>query len=128
MINSSVAEIAFKPLAKASEANKVAPKDPKVLQASRRLEGLFITMLLKEMVKTLPGGGLVGKKDNLANWLFTTTMGEALAKRGGLGLGEVFYKALQEKQGELLKVNNLTLAPDIQKLAPLPEAAEGGVE
>jgi Rod binding domain-containing protein len=73
-------------------------RDIQLREKSTELEALFITQLFKAMEKTVPDGGLFGSsKNNLPSMLFSSVMGEAVAKAGGLGLAPMIYNSLREK-------------------------------
>jgi len=72
--------------------------DIQLRQKSTELEALFITQLFKAMEKTIPDAGLYGsKRNNLPSMMFSSVMGEAVAKQGGLGLSEMIYNSLKDK-------------------------------
>jgi len=67
--------------------------------AARRLEGLFATLLVKEM-RSPHSSGLFGEgtsADVYGGW-FDQYMGEALAKRGDLHLAESIERSLASKE------------------------------
>ncbi len=78
--------------------DKARAHDIQLRQKSTELEALFITQLFKAMEKTIPDAGLYGsKRNNLPSMMFSSVMGEAVAKQGGLGLSEMIYNSLKDK-------------------------------
>jgi Rod binding domain-containing protein len=79
--------------------DKTRARDIQLRKKSTELEALFITQLFKAMEKTVPDGGLHGsKRNNLPSMLFSSVMGDAVAKQGGVGLSEMIYNSLKEKE------------------------------
>ena len=64
--------------------------DPKVREAAERFEGIFMSMLVGEMMK--------GTETEAANPLYTGLMteklGDELARSGGIGLADVLERQL----------------------------------
>jgi Rod binding domain-containing protein len=58
-------------------------------EAATQLEGVFVSMLLKTMRETMTEGEMFGN-DTADIWggIFDQTMGDAIAKEGGLGMAE----------------------------------------
>jgi len=68
-------------------------KDLKLEEASKQLEGQFLTFMVQAMEKTIDKE----KGDNnLAGMMFSTTMGKAMSENGGIGLADFIYKSLKE--------------------------------
>jgi len=79
-------------------AEQAKMRDIQLRDKSIELEALFITQLFKAMEKTIPDGNLYGSsKNNLPNMLFSSVMGKAVAQKGGLGLAQMIYNSLREK-------------------------------
>jgi Rod binding domain-containing protein len=79
-------------------AEQAKMRDIQLREKSVELEALFITQLFKAMEKTIPDGNLYGSsKNNLPNMLFSSVMGKAVAQKGGLGLSQMIYNSLREK-------------------------------
>lgn len=77
------------PLAGAAPAAS-APVDPKVKEAAQQFEGVFMSMLVGEMLKgTEAGGG-----NAVYTGLMTEKLGDELARSGGIGLAGVLEKQL----------------------------------
>jgi len=64
---------------------------------AQELESLFITQIFKAMEKTIPGDGLTGSQNSMASMMFSSVMGEAVAKQGGIGLADMIYQSLSSK-------------------------------
>ncbi|MBX3436458.1 MAG: rod-binding protein [Planctomycetaceae bacterium] len=54
--------------------------------AVQQFEGVFISMMLKEMRKTVGDGYFGGDKADAIGGLFDMTLGEELSRNGGLGI------------------------------------------
>ena len=77
------------PLAGAAPA-AAAPVDPKVKEAAEQFEGVFMSMLVGEMLKgTETEGG-----NAIYTGLMTEKLGDELARSGGIGLADVLEKQL----------------------------------
>jgi len=63
---------------------------------AREMESIFLTQMIKAMRKTIPDNSWSGSKNDLPSMMFSSTMGKALAKSGGIGLSEKIYKSLQK--------------------------------
>ncbi len=89
---------------------KSAPKpttdkeDKKLKESAKQLEGLFLTFMLKAMEKTIPKFDDKEQSNNLANMMFSTVMGEDLARKGGMGLADFIYQNMKEHQSENIKM------------------------
>ena len=66
------------------------PNDPKVREAAQEFEGVFMSMLVGEMLK--------GTETEAANPIYTGLMteklGDELARSGGIGLADMLEKQL----------------------------------
>ncbi|MBI3097654.1 MAG: rod-binding protein [Planctomycetes bacterium] len=77
-----------------------AGADPKKLkalkQATQEFEGLFVTMLLESMRKTIVKSGLMsgGRGEEVFQQLQDLELSRGIGKRGGLGIGEMVYRHL----------------------------------
>lgn len=64
-------------------------------------EGMFVSLLLKEMRRTLDGGGLFpGDSSDAYGGLFDMYMGKELSKSGTLGIGRMVSSYLESAQGD----------------------------
>ncbi|MGD9857825.1 MAG: rod-binding protein [Planctomycetaceae bacterium] len=59
---------------------------PAFESAVQEFEGIFISMMLKEMRKTVGDGFFGGDKADAIGGLFDMTLGEELGRNGGLGI------------------------------------------
>jgi Rod binding domain-containing protein len=77
------------PLAGAAPA-AATPPDPKIREAAEQFEGVFMSMLVGEMLK--------GTETEAANPIYTGLMteklGDELARSGGIGLADVLERQL----------------------------------
>ena len=62
------------------------------------LEGLFITQLFKSMEKTIHKDKDSG--NTLPAMMFSSIMGQAAAEQGGIGLSDLIYESLEQKNGK----------------------------
>jgi len=76
-------------------------RDIKLRQKSKDLEAVFISQMFKEMEKTIPKSTLTGSKNSLSSMMFSSVMGEALSNQGGIGLSDVIYRSLRERDDML---------------------------
>lgn len=67
-----------------------APVDPKIVEAAKGMEGIFMSMLVNEMFK---GTDLAGGQSGYGG-LITEKFGDALADSGGLGLQSILVRQL----------------------------------
>jgi Rod binding domain-containing protein len=81
------------------EADRLRAMSPK--EAGTAVEGIFVTMLVSEMKKTLSDGGFFGNGPGSGgvDGMFDQMFGEEMARRGGLGLGSWVQDALHPKAG-----------------------------
>jgi len=86
-------------------AAKSAKRDPEVDKATRNFEGMFLSHLMNEMMKTA-GGGLMGKglSGDIFQGLFVQSIAEQLTLGKGLGLSDMIYKYF-ERTGIVDKSN-----------------------
>jgi Rod binding domain-containing protein len=85
--------------ATADQSNK---DDEKLREASKKLEGQFLTFMLKAMESTIPKD----EKDNsqsLATMMFSSVLGNDIAENGGIGLADFIYGSLKEHGSDALK-------------------------
>jgi peptidoglycan hydrolase FlgJ len=66
-------------------------------EAATAVEGIFVSMLVGEMKKTLSNGGFFGEGPGAAvfDGMFERMMGEEIARKGGLGLAAVVEAQLK---------------------------------
>ncbi len=83
------------------------PTDPnnmdreEITKASQKLEGQFVSMMIKAMEKTIPKES--GSKNDLASMMFSQVMGDEIARQGGMGLSDFLIRALQQNGSEAIK-------------------------
>ena len=65
------------------------PVDPQVAEAARGLEGVFMSMLVEQMM-----AGALSSANPMHAGLVTERLGEALAEAGGIGLAAVLERQL----------------------------------
>lgn len=82
----TAAPAASAPLAPAA----APPVDPKIAEAARGFEGIFMTMLVGEMME----GTSLGQANPMYAGLATEKLGDALAEAGGIGLAAVLERQL----------------------------------
>jgi Rod binding domain-containing protein len=68
-------------------------------EAAVAVEGIFMSMLVGEMKKTLPGGGFFGDApgSDVFDGMFERLMGEEMAKKGGFGLAAFVEEGLKAR-------------------------------
>ena len=67
-------------------------RDPEILEATKKFEGLFLQHLMNEMMKNT-GEGFMGKglSGDIFRGLFVEKMSEQLAQGKGIGLSDMVY-------------------------------------
>jgi len=76
--------------------DKSVARDIQLKEKSKDIEAVFLTQLFKSMEKTIPKN-LTGSNQNMATMMFSSVMGEAMSKGEGLGLSDMIYQSLREK-------------------------------
>ncbi len=79
-----------------SEENNKIIKDIKLKEQAKQLEGIFITQIVKSMESTIPKNE-ESTSNSLSNMMFSSVMGEAMTKGGGIGLSRIIYNSLKNK-------------------------------
>jgi Rod binding domain-containing protein len=76
-------------------------EDPALLRAARDLEASFLSVMLQEAGVGAPRGTFGGGagEDQFASFL-TQAYAERMAERGGIGLAEAIFRALQERSND----------------------------
>ena len=69
--------------------------------AATAVEGIFVSMLVGEMKKTLGEGGFFGNApgSQIFDGMFDRMMGEEIAKKGGFGLAAFVEDAMKAQAG-----------------------------
>ncbi len=75
--------------APAAPASASAP-DPKIREAAESFEGVFMSILVEEMMKSTE----VTQANPLYSGLMTEKLGDQLARAGGIGLADVLERQL----------------------------------
>lgn len=81
--------------------NEIIAEKQQALGNGRQMERIFISILVKAMEKTLPGGSFAGSTSGLAGMMFSNTLADAVADQGGLGFAESIAGYLQQDSPEL---------------------------
>lgn len=71
--------------------------DPKAM--GKQFEGMFVTMLLKQMRQSLDGGLFPGDSGDVLGGLFDHYIGEHIANSGGFGVGDMIRHQLERQPG-----------------------------
>lgn len=89
-------------------ANKSQKRDPEVDKATKKFEGMFMSHLMNEMMKS-GGGGLMGKglSGDIFQSLFVQSISELITEGKGMGLSNMIYKYF-EKSGIVQESNEST--------------------
>jgi len=115
MLNHSVG-----PIKNGHPADHIDKEDARLRNASKKLEGQFLTFMLKAMENTIPKD----KNDehqNMASMMFSSVMGEEISNNGGIGLADFIYKSLKANGGSpTLNIQNPMMGLDDIDLT-LPE-------
>lgn len=82
--------------------SSVDPRQIKINEKAEEMEALFLTQMVKAMRKTIPKNSWSGTKNenNLSSMMFSSVMGKALAKSGGIGLAKKIASSLQKMDGK----------------------------
>ena len=78
------------PAAPAPRGARAAATDPAIREAAEGFEGIFMTMLVEEMLK----GTKVAEGNPVYAGLMTQKFGDQLARSGGIGLADVLERQL----------------------------------
>jgi peptidoglycan hydrolase FlgJ len=78
------------PAAPALAAAPAPAADPAIRQAAESFEGVFMSMLVEEMMKSTE----VARGNPLYTGLMTEKLGDQLARSGGIGLADVLERQL----------------------------------
>src|SRR6056297_1023591 len=77
----------------------------KIKDKAQEMEALFLTQMVKAMRKTVPDNSWSGtkSKNNLASMMFSSVMGKAMAKSGGIGLADEIFNSLKDMNEEQIQ-------------------------
>ncbi|KAA3617592.1 MAG: hypothetical protein D8M58_01465 [Calditrichaeota bacterium] len=90
-----------KSLEKQIPLDQIDKEDLKLREASKKLEGQFLSLLIKSMETTIPKDGQ--NKQSLSTMMFSSVMGKEMSESGGIGLADFFYKSLKENGTDALQ-------------------------
>lgn len=95
-------------------AAKAAAEDAKLRAACTELEAVFLNILLTQMRKTVPKGGLTGggNQEEIFRSLLDSETTKNMARAGGVGLADTLYRQLSPTAGAARKTNNKGQAPE----------------
>lgn len=98
------------PLSESAASSPFAAKDKKSLpmpsqspeKVAKDFEGVFTSMMLKEMRKTLEPGSLFGEdSSDIYGGLFDQFLGQHMADSGGIGLARMIQESLVKAKSEI---------------------------
>ena len=103
-MSSIQAQLLTKPLPLAEVAGGVQAKPkpplPDSEKAAKDFEGVFMSMMLKEMRQTLEKGSMFGEdSSDIFGGMFDQFIGEHMAEAGGMGMARMVRDALNDYQG-----------------------------
>ena len=76
--------------AAAAPAAAATTSDPKIREAAEAFEGVFMSMLVEEMMKSTE----VAKGNPLYTGLMTEKLGDQISRSGGIGLADVIERQM----------------------------------
>lgn len=85
-----IAQTAAPAPAPAAAPTAAAPADPKIREAAEGFEGIFMSILVEEMMKNTE----VAEANPLYSGLMTEKLGDQLAGSGGIGLADLLERQL----------------------------------
>src|SRR5436305_1072556 len=75
-------------------------------KVAQQFEGVFASMLIKQMRQTLDGDAMFGKDaGEVYGGMFDQFLGEHVGRQGGLGIGEMVRSALERQPSDPIGVN-----------------------
>ena len=89
-------------------SKNILPDIPELRQATRALEGVFLSQLFRAMRATVPEGGIMessAAEDTFVS-MFDEQMAERLAQRTDGGLGDMLYEQLRRRIHDLTLTAN----------------------
>lgn len=80
----------------ATSAAKPAPPDPKLLQAAKEFESIFVRQMLKGLEKTTAAGAGTSASAGEKTYgsMIVDTLSDSISKAGGLGLADVIAQSM----------------------------------
>lgn len=101
-------------------------KDAKLKEACEGFESIFIGKLWQQMRQTVPKEGyLHSQYEDAYVSMFDTEMAKKMAQAGGIGLGDMLYRELQEQNAKASRVAPSEIT-DPLPIKPLKVQASGG--
>ncbi len=95
-------------------------------KACTDFEAIFINQILRAMRQTVPHGGFLkeGPEMNLFQSLYDDKLSEHLARRKGMGLGEMIYRQMT-RHGKVRPADSEASLPEaLEKKPPVPSDQE----
>jgi len=81
-------------------------------QTSKDMESIFLSVMIKAMEKTIPKNKN-SQSNNLVNMFFSTVMGKEMAGKGGIGLADLIYESLKEKDEPIRLPESIPVQYDV---------------
>ncbi len=103
-------------------APAVAPKDPKLVEAAKQFEAVFMRELLKPLEKSTAAmaGSSTSAGESTYGSMIVDALGDAVAKAGGLGFGDQLVKDLAPRLEAEEKAKSTPPAPKALSGAAIP--------
>jgi Rod binding domain-containing protein len=103
-------------------APAATPKDPKLVEAAKQFEAVFMRELLKPLEKSTAamGGSSTSAGESTYGSMIVDALGDAVAKAGGLGFGDQLVKDLAPRLEAEEKSKATPSAPKSLSGAPTP--------
>jgi len=78
-------------------------RDEKLWKASKDMESVFLSYMIKAMEKTIPDGALTGSKNSLSKMMFSSVMSKEMTNSGGIGLSKHIYDLMKDNNSDALQ-------------------------
>lgn len=91
----TIPPISLTPVDPTELASRAEVSGPSMDAALQEFEGIFVSMMLKEMRKSVGEGFFGGDKADAIGGLFDMTIGEELGRSGGLGIADALARYQQ---------------------------------
>lgn len=88
--------VSFAAVSGTAPAPQAPATDPAIREAAEGFEGIFMSMLVEEMLK----GTQVSEGNPVYSGLMTQKLGDELARSGGIGLADILERQLGGAPGE----------------------------
>jgi Rod binding protein len=81
-------------------AGRRTQDDAKLKAACREMEAVFLNMLLGEMRKSVPKGGLIDESsgEEIMRSMLDSELTKNMSQAGGIGLADMLYRQLSPKE------------------------------